>query len=104
MIARHWKGIAKRDQAENYIQHLQQDTFKQLSDIDGFLYAAILQRDVAQGTEFLIVTHWQTMEAIQEFAGQNAQVAVVPPEVQEMMVEYDPEVTHYEIAQEFVPF
>lgn len=104
MIARHWKGIAKREQAENYIEHLQHDTFRKLANIDGFLYAAILQREVSQGIEFLIVTHWQNMQAVQEFAGQDAQVAVVPQNVQEMMVEYDQEVMHYEIANEFVPF
>jgi hypothetical protein len=104
MIARHWKGICKRDEADNYIEHLQQDTFRKLRDIDGFLYAAILQREIPQGIEFLIVTHWQDIEAIQQFAGRNPNVAVVPDNVQEMMLEYDPEVTHYEIASEFVPF
>lgn len=104
MIARHWKGICKPEEADNYIEHLQQDTFHKLRDIDGFLYAAILQRDVPQGIEFLIVTHWQAMESIREFAGDNPQQAVVPELVQAMMVEYDPEVTHYEITTEYVPF
>jgi heme-degrading monooxygenase HmoA len=103
VIARHWKGIARSEEAENYIRHLQEETFPKLSEIDGFVYASILKRETEQGTEFLIVTHWQTMDAIREFAGETTHIAVVPPVVQEMMVEYDQEVAHYEIVEEYVP-
>ena len=43
------------------------------------------------------------MEAIQQFAGKSAHIAVVPPAVQAIMVEYDKEVTHYEIADTYLP-
>jgi len=98
MISRHWKGIAKPGEAGNYIHHLKKDTFPQLSTIDGFVKASILTRTVEQGTEFLIVTEWESLDAIRAFAGEQVSVAVVPPVVQTMMVEYDTEVRHYEIA------
>jgi heme-degrading monooxygenase HmoA len=98
MISRHWRGIAKPDEAENYIAHLQADTFPKLASIDGFCGASILRRANANGIEFLIVTTWRSVEAIRQFAGESTHVAVVPALVQAMMIEYDKEVVHYEIV------
>lgn len=102
MIARHWKGLAKSERADDYIRYLQEETFPKLTDIDGFVYASIMKRETERGIEFLVISHWQSLEAIQEFSGE-ANVAVVSPDVQEMMVEYDREVQLYEITQEYVP-
>ncbi len=100
-ISRHWKGVAKPEEADNYIHHLRNDTFPKLARIDGFIRASILRRSTVQGTEFLVVTTWQSIEAIRQFAGKSVHIAVVPPEVQAMMVEYDREVAHYEIVEEY---
>ena len=56
MIARHWTGLVKKDRADEYIAHLKNDTFKQLANIDGFIDASILKRELPDGTEFLIIT------------------------------------------------
>jgi heme-degrading monooxygenase HmoA len=101
MISRHWTGIAKPEEADNYIAHLRRDTFPQLSLIKGFIAASILKRQVDRGVEFLIVTVWESMEAIEQFAGEGADDAVVPPVAQAMMVDYDKKVRHYEIVEEY---
>ena len=98
MISRHWKGVARPEGADRYVEHLRRETFPSLSNIDGFVGASILRRETALGVEFLIVTTWRSMEAIRKFTGEAAQVAVVPPAVQALMVEYDEEVTHYEVV------
>ena len=100
MISRHWKGIAKPGEADNYIEHLRTDTFPKLSKINGFISASILRRTVEQGTEFLIITVWESIESIERFAGAKADVAVVPEVVQAMMVEYDKIVSHYEVVED----
>lgn len=102
-ISRHWRGIVKPEEADHYIHHLYSDTFPKLAGIEGFIKASILRKPLGEGTEFLIVTTWQSIEAIRKFAGESASTAVVPPSVQAMMVEYDKEVVHYEIVGEYVP-
>ncbi len=99
MISRHWRGIIRRTEAENYLDHLRQKTFPQLEKIEGFRGASILKREVAEGIEFLIVTNWESIEAIRRFAGAEINHAVVPPEAQAMMVEYDSKVVHYEVVK-----
>ena len=103
MIARRWRGLARSEEADNYLRHLQNDTFPQLSQIAGFVSATILRRTIAQGVEFVIVTKWQSMAAISQFAGESEHLAVVPPAVQAMMIEYDAMVAHYEIVDTYRP-
>lgn len=64
----------------------------------GFIKASILKRKVPEGVEFMIITEWESLEAIQQFAGADPEVAVVPQAVQEIMIRYDKAVKHYEIA------
>jgi heme-degrading monooxygenase HmoA len=53
---------------------------------------------VGDGAEFLVVTVWESLEAIARFAGADVETAVVPEKVQAMMIEYDRRARHYEIV------
>jgi heme-degrading monooxygenase HmoA len=99
MISRQWCGIAKVADADRYVTHLKTETFPAIAKIPGFVGAAILRRAVTGGVEFRIVTTWESLAAIREFAGESAEVAVVPEKVQAMMVSYDRVVSHYEIVE-----
>jgi len=99
MIARHWRGLAKADRADAYVAHLRQETFPAIRKLPGFKSASILRRDVPEGVEFLIVTIWASLEAIRAFAGANIETAVVPEKAQEMMLDYDRFVRHYDVVE-----
>jgi heme-degrading monooxygenase HmoA len=99
MISRQWRGVARASEADRYISHLHSETFPKLSGIRGFIDASILRRDTPEGVEFLIVTRWQSIEAIRRFAGADVERAVVPEKVQAMMVRYDQSVAHYEVLE-----
>jgi heme-degrading monooxygenase HmoA len=98
MVSRHWTGLVKPGMAGDYIAHLKQETFPTLSSISGFKKASILQRDLAEGTEFLVVTEWESLEAIHAFAGADATKAVVPPVAQALMLRFDDRVKHYSVT------
>jgi heme-degrading monooxygenase HmoA len=101
MISRHWRGVAKTGEAANYIEHLKGDTFPKLSRTSGFIGASILSKVVDQGVEFLIITDWESIEAIKGFAGEEVEIAVVPPVVEAMMIDYEREVRHFEIVTRY---
>jgi len=101
MISRHWKGIARRELAERYVRHLKDETFPQLASLPGFIRATLLRREVAAGTEFQVVTLWESLSSIEAFAGSNVDAAVVPSAVQAMMVEFDRKVAQYEVVDSF---
>ena len=99
MISRQWRGLAKPDRSQAYVDHLRGETFTAISKLPGFLRASILRRTVQEGVEFLVVTEWASLEAIRQFAGDDVERAVVPAAVREMMLEYDHVVRHYEIIE-----
>jgi len=99
MIARHWKGLAKKERAADYIKHLKSETFEKLNHINGFVKASILSREIEAGIEFLIITEWIDIEALKQFAGESYESAVVPQVAREMMVSYDQVASHYEIHE-----
>lgn len=99
MISRHWKGLVKPGCAGAYVDHLERETFPSLRRLPGFVEGSILRRETNEGTEFQIVTVWQSLEAIRAFAGPDAGAAVVPEAAQKLMIRYDRFVVHYEIVE-----
>lgn len=99
MTERHWKGLAKFDETENYEHHLKAETFVTLASIPGFIAAKILKRALPHGAEFLIITVWESLAVIKAFAGEDINIAVVPGKVREMMISFDETVAHYEVIE-----
>ena len=99
MISRQWRGLARPERAMEYEEHLKTETFPALKRIPGFLDASILRRRLDQGVEFVVVSRWESLEAIARFAGSDVEAAVVPAKVQAMMVEYDRRVRHFDVVE-----
>jgi heme-degrading monooxygenase HmoA len=96
MICRYWRGLVRPDCADAYVEHLRSRTLPQLARIPGFLGSSVLRRDCPPGVEFVVLTLWESLEAIVAFAGRDAEVAVVPEEARRMMLEHDARARHYE--------
>jgi heme-degrading monooxygenase HmoA len=99
VILRQWRGLAHRDEALHYVEHLQTETFPALKAMPGFVDASILSRALSAGVEFVIETRWESLTAITSFAGADTEAAVVPPKVVAMMVECDDRARHFEVTQ-----
>ncbi len=101
MISRHWRALARVERAAEYVLHLQHETFPALNNLPGFLGATILRRDQSRGVEFLVITNWASAQAIRSFAiGPDEGLAVVPPVVREMMLEYELRARHYRVIEQ----
>ena len=100
MIARTWRGYATRENAPHYIEHFEQGVFPELQQIAGYQGAYVLQKERAEDVEILVMTFWESMEAIHQFAGDNAEVAVVAPAAQSILNSFDAVVSHYEVMIE----
>lgn len=93
--------MCKREDADRYAEHLERETFPHLATLPGFVRATVLRRELANDVEFQIITVWQSLAAIEAFAGRSVDVAVVPSAVRAMMLGYDQSVAHYEIVYTF---
>ena len=98
MISRQWTGLAKAECADAYVEHLHHETFPAIRRLPGFVSASIHRRSMPAGIEFLIVTTWDSLDAIRAFAGDDVTRAVVPEAAQAMMIQYDQTVRHFEVV------
>jgi len=53
---------------------------------------------VNDGTEFLVISVWESLDAVRQFAGPDVEAAVVPEKVRGWMIEYDCRVQHYDVV------
>ena len=97
MISRQWRALAHPNRAQDYVKHLRSETFPALQKIPGFVNASILSRPLGAGIEFVIVTSWDSMDAIAKFAGSDSEAAVLPAKAAAMMIEYDRRARHFEV-------
>jgi hypothetical protein len=97
MISRHWIGIVRADRVAEYLHHLDHTVLPNLQKHDGLKNAYYLNRKVNEGVEFLIVTEWESVEAIINFAGVDYEKSVVDDFAKSLMVTYDVKVRHYTI-------
>lgn len=98
MISRHWSGLAHPQHADSYRHHLESETIPALRALPGFLGAAVHSRTVRHGVEFIVITHWTSLDAIRGFSGDDLELAVVPTAAQSLMQRYDARARHYEVV------
>jgi heme-degrading monooxygenase HmoA len=99
VIARQWRCLAYSHHAAAYITYLRTETFPALRKISGFVDASIHSRPLGSGVEFLIVTRWESLDAIVRFAGVDSEAAVVPAKAAAFMIEYDRRARHFEVVE-----
>lgn len=98
MIARCWRGEATTEGGEVYLQLVTERVFPALAAIEGQRGGYVLRRPLDAGVEFLVVTLWDSLEAIRRFAGPCAEIAVVEPDARAVLSRFDERVAHYEVV------
>ena len=99
MIVRSWRGRARAETADRYVEHLETAVLPELRLIAGFRDLWIMRRDLDAEVEFVIQTCWQSMAAIRRFAGPEPEIAVVPPEARALLSSFDPQAVHYRVVR-----
>ncbi|GIH20297.1 antibiotic biosynthesis monooxygenase [Rugosimonospora africana] len=98
MIARHWSATATASGADWYETHFVGSVLPGLRAMVGFRGGYLLRNDNREATEIRVLTMWDTVEAIEGFAGPDATAAIVAPEAQAALLSFDPVVTHYDVV------
>jgi len=98
MIARIWRGRATSQNAEIYAEHATKRVFPGLQKIAGHRGAYLMRQETAGQVEFLVMTLWDSWEAVHAFAGASPEVAVVEPDARAVLTEFDEFVSHYVVA------
>jgi heme-degrading monooxygenase HmoA len=98
MIARVWSARTTGAQAPAYVEHLRTQVLPAVRGADGYGGALLLERATPDGVEIIVLTFWQSLDAIRGFAGADLEGAVVAEEAADLLTEFDRRVRHYEVA------
>jgi heme-degrading monooxygenase HmoA len=100
MIARVWHGWTSQANANPYEALLQQEIFPGIQQraIVGFQGIQLLRRELSDGeVEFVTIMWFDSLDAVRAFAGEDYEVAVVPPEARQLLARFDARSQHYEV-------
>jgi heme-degrading monooxygenase HmoA len=97
MIARTWHGITEASKADEYLEYLNKTGVPEYRATRGNLGVYVLRRIEGNKAHFLLLTLWESEEAIKRFAGPNIEKAKYYPEDEQFLLELEPTVTHYEV-------
>ena len=100
MIVRTWVAFAKPGNARAYREHLKGAILPQLRKLDGFLGLSVCEAEQGDRVEILVVSRWQSLDAIKAFAGPKPERAVVDPGAKTILSEFDDFATHYDVTFE----
>lgn len=97
MIARVWHGIVSGEQSDAYHAYLLRTGVSDLQATPGNRGVYVLRRVEGSHAHFLLMSLWDSLEAIRAFAGDDVERARYYPEDASYLQELEPTVTHYEV-------
>lgn len=97
-VARIWHGRVPAARASEYEKYLARTGFADYRATDGNRGVLALRRDEGGETHFLLITLWDSLESIAEFAGADIEAARYYPEDKDFLLEFEPKVKHYEVV------
>lgn len=102
MIIRIWHGWTTPDNADTYEALLKEEIFVGIENrrIAGFHGIQLLRRDVDTEVEFITIMRFDSLAAVREFAGDDYEVAVVPPKARAVLAHFDDRSQHYDLRAE----
>ena len=102
MIARTWRGVVRAADSDRYAAYVEETGLRAFSETPGNLGALLLRRRLGDAneatTEFLVVSFWDSMEAVKRFAGPRPEQAVFYPDDEQYLVRRDLAVDHFEVV------
>ena len=93
-----WHGRVETDKARAYREFLNRRAIPDYQSVPGNVSVHILEREEGDVTHFITMTFWENMEVIEGFAGDDPEVAKYYPEDDEFLLEFEPNVVHYEVV------
>jgi antibiotic biosynthesis monooxygenase (ABM) superfamily enzyme len=97
MIARHWRGWTKTENADAYESLLNDKVLPGLKGIAGYRGGYIFRRASGEEMEFIVVNFFDSIEAVERFAGPNYATPVFEPEAKTLLSRVEPVTAHYEV-------
>lgn len=102
MISRIWHGYTSPSNADAYEALLKSEIFTGIQNrkITGYKGIQLFRRNLDAEVEFITVMWFDSINAVRIFAGEDYNVAVVPPKARALLSQFDERSQHYEVRAE----
>ncbi len=104
MIGRIWHGWTTPANADEYEALLKSEIFLGIGErnIPGYRGIQLFRRSLGAEVEFITIMWFDSLEAVRVFAGEDYEVAVVPPKARALLAHFDARSQHYEIKAQMM--
>jgi hypothetical protein len=102
MIARIWHGWTRSENAGAYEELLRNEIFPGIAakKVPGCRGIRLLRRSTGgDEVEFVTLMWFDSWQAVKQFAGDDYELAVVPPKARALLARFDPRSSHYELRE-----
>ncbi len=97
MIARTWHGRVSREQSDAYYEYVLRTGVPEYKATPGNRGVYVLRRMDGPDAHFLLISLWDSWDAIRAFAGDDVERARYYLEDAAHLLEMEPTVAHYEV-------
>jgi heme-degrading monooxygenase HmoA len=102
MISQVWHGWTTPANADAYETLLKSEIFTGIEgrQIAGYRGIHLFRRNLGKEVEFVTIMWFDSMDAVRAFAGEDYEVAVVPPKARALLSRFDARSQYYEVKAE----
>jgi heme-degrading monooxygenase HmoA len=100
-IARIWHGRTPAARAEEYRQYIFEAGIKKIASLPGNRGVQLMVKTSAEEGEFMVVSYWDSIEAIKGYAGADYTRVHDLPRDDEFLIEKEKLVRHFELDVNF---
>ena len=97
MIARIWHGTTRVTDYEEYTEFMRSKAIPDYESTAGFKKLVFLRSKEGGVGHFTLITFWENMEVIKNFAGEDFEKAKYYEEDKGFLLEFEEKVKHYEV-------
>ena len=97
MVARIWHGRTPAEKAEEYRQYLFDVGVKKIASLPGNRGVQLMMKKTAEEGEFMVVSYWDSIDAIKGYAGENYTRVHDLPRDKEFLIDMETLVRHFEL-------
>lgn len=97
MIARLWRGKTSAKKFNEYTEFLKKVAVPDYQRTKGFVSLTFLKRIENEEGHFTLISFWENLDVIKNFAGSDFEKAKYYPEDADFLLEFEEKVVHYEV-------
>jgi heme-degrading monooxygenase HmoA len=98
--ARTWHGVVPVAKADDYFGYFNKIALPDYQGTPGNKGVTFLRRVEGDTAHFLLITLWESLDSIKQFAGHDVETARYYPEDTDFLLEFEPNAFHYQVLNQ----